>query len=39
MMILSKVAKEKKIGWLREWAFAISMFSGMFIVYIWSLQA
>ena len=30
------VAKEKNIGWLREWAFAISMFSGMLIGYIWN---
>lgn len=34
MMILTKLAKEKNIGWLREWAFAISMFSGMLIGYI-----
>ena len=38
MMILTKLAKDKKITWLREWAFAISMFTGMFIGYIWSLQ-
>ena len=36
MMILTKLAKEKNIGWLREWAFAISMFSGMLIGYIWN---
>ena len=36
MMILTKLAKEKNIGWLREWAFSISMFSGMLIGYIWN---
>ena len=36
MMTLTKLAKEKNIGWLREWAFAISMFSGMLIGYIWN---
>lgn len=39
MMILSKLAKDKKVNWLREWAFAISMFSGMFIGYLWSMTA
>ena len=39
MMILSKLARDKKIGWLREWAFAISMFAGMFIGYLWNLAA
>ncbi len=39
MMILSKLAKDKKVNWLREWAFAISMFSGMFIGYLWSMAA
>lgn len=36
MMILSKTAKEKNIAWLREWAFAISMFTGMLIGYGWN---
>lgn len=36
MMILSKTAKEKNISWLREWSFAISMFSGMIIGYVWN---
>lgn len=36
MMILSKTAKDKNISWLREWAFAISMFTGMIIGYIWN---
>lgn len=36
MMILSKTAKEKNVSWLREWAFAIAMFTGMFIGYIWN---
>lgn len=35
MMILTKTAKEKNISWLREWAFAISMFTGMIIGYIY----
>ena len=34
--VTSALAKEKNIGWLREWAFAISMFSGMLIGYIWN---
>lgn len=34
MMILTKLAKDKQIQWLKEWAFAISMFSGMFIGYL-----
>lgn len=34
MMILSKLAKDKNVQWLKEWAFAISMFSGMFIGYL-----
>lgn len=33
MMILSKTAKTKNINWLKEWAFAISMFSGMLVGY------
>ncbi|HBA62835.1 MAG TPA: DUF5058 domain-containing protein [Lachnospiraceae bacterium] len=37
MMILSKTAKEKNINWLREWAFAISMFTGMIVGYIWNI--
>lgn len=37
MMILSKLAKDKKINWLREWAFAISMFTGMAIGYFYSM--
>lgn len=36
MMILSKIAKEKNINWLREWAFAIAMFTGMIVGYIWN---
>ena len=28
-------AKEKNISWLREWAFAIAMFSGMLVGYVW----
>jgi len=36
MMVLSKTAKEKNISWLREWAFAIAMFSGMLVGYIWN---
>lgn len=35
MMILTKQAKEKNISWLREWAFAIAMFSGMLVGYVW----
>lgn len=31
MMILSRQARIKNIKWLREWAFAISIFSGMFV--------
>lgn len=34
MMILSKLAKEKSIQWLKEWAFAISMFLGMLMGYL-----
>lgn len=34
MMILSKLAKEKSIQWLKEWAFAISMFFGMLMGYL-----
>lgn len=37
MMVLSKIAKEKNITWLREWAFAISMFTGMLIGYVWDI--
>lgn len=37
MMVLSKLAKERNISWLREWAFAISMFTGMIAGYAWSL--
>lgn len=37
MMLLTKLAKDKNIGWLKEWAFAISMFTGMFIGYVWDL--
>ena len=33
MMILVKLSRARDIGWLREWAFAIAMFSGMFIGY------
>ena len=36
MMLFTKLAKEKNISWLREWAFAIAMFSGMFVGYIWN---
>lgn len=36
MMILTKTAKEKDISWLREWAFAIAMFTGMFVGYVWN---
>ena len=36
MMILTKLARTKNIGWLREWAFAISMFSGMIVGSIWN---
>lgn len=39
MMFLSKLAKDKQINWLKEWAFAISMFTGMFIGYIWNTMA
>lgn len=35
MMLLTKTAKEKNINWLREWSFAISMFTGMFIGYMY----
>lgn len=34
MMVLSKVARDKQVQWLKEWAFAISMFIGMLIGYI-----
>lgn len=34
MMILTKIAKDKKVQWLKEWAFAIAMFSGMLIGYL-----
>lgn len=33
MAVLVKVSRAKNIGWLKEWAFAIAMFSGMFIGY------
>lgn len=36
MMILTKLARTKNIGWLREWAFAIAMFSGMIIGSVWN---
>lgn len=36
MMILTKLARTKNIGWLREWAFAISMFSGMLVGTLWN---
>ena len=36
MMVLTKLARAKNIGWLREWAFAISMFSGMIVGSIWN---
>lgn len=36
MMVLTKTAKDKNIGWLREWAFAISMFTGMFCGHLWN---
>lgn len=31
MMLLTKLARTKNIGWLREWAFAIAMFTGMLV--------
>ena len=31
MMGLSKIAKDKNIQWIKEWALSISMFSGMII--------
>ncbi|MDR1017755.1 MAG: DUF5058 family protein [Lachnospiraceae bacterium] len=34
MMVLTKVAKTKNIQWLKEWSFAIAMFSGMFVGYL-----
>jgi len=34
MMLLVKLSKKPKFTWLREWAFAFSMFSGMFVGYI-----
>lgn len=36
MMVLSKTAKTKNIGWLREWAFAIALFTGMIIGALWN---
>lgn len=33
MAVLVKLSRAKNIGWLKEWAFAIAMFSGMFIGY------
>lgn len=36
MMVLTKLSKDKNIGWLREWAFAIAMFTGMFCGYLWN---
>ena len=33
MMVLVKLSRARDIAWLREWAFAIAMFSGMFIGY------
>lgn len=37
MMGLTKVAKDKNIAWLREWAFAIAMFTGMFVGHVWNI--
>ena len=36
MMALTKLARTKNIGWLREWAFAIAMFTGMIIGSVWN---
>ena len=36
MMILTKLARTKNINWLREWAFAIAMFTGMIIGSVWN---
>lgn len=36
MMILTKTARTKNIGWLREWSFAIAMFTGMIVGTIWN---
>lgn len=33
MAALVKLSRAKNIGWLKEWAFAIAMFSGMFVGY------
>lgn len=37
MMGLTKLSKDKGIAWLREWAFAIAMFTGMFVGHIWNI--
>lgn len=37
MMLFTKIAKDKNISWLREWAFAIAMFAGMFVGYTWDI--
>ena len=37
MMALTKLSKDKGIAWLREWAFAIAMFTGMFVCHIWNI--
>ncbi|MEG2295259.1 MAG: DUF5058 family protein, partial [Oscillospiraceae bacterium] len=31
MMVLSKIAKDKNIQWIKEWSLSISRFSGMLI--------
>ena len=31
MMVLCKIAKDKNIQWIKEWALSISMFSGMIV--------
>lgn len=36
MMFLTKLSRDKSITWLREWAFAIAMFSGMLVGYLWN---
>ncbi len=36
MMVLTKLARTKNIGWLREWAFAIAMFTGMLVGTLWN---
>lgn len=36
MMILTKLSRTKNIGWLREWAFAIAMFTGMLVGTLWN---